>query len=44
MKKSEAVMKKSWDGYLSQQLKKPKVRAAFEAEKKAPRSVAGFRR
>ena len=27
-------MKKSWDAYLDQQLKKPKVRAAFEAEKK----------
>jgi hypothetical protein len=27
-------MKKSWDAYLNEQMKKPKVRAAFEAAKK----------
>jgi len=32
MERSGAVVKKSWDAYLDQQLKKPKVRAAFEEE------------
>jgi HTH-type transcriptional regulator/antitoxin HipB len=33
-RKGENVMKRSWDAYLAQQLKKPKVRKAFEEEKR----------
>lgn len=33
-RKGENVKKSSWDAYLEQQLKKPKVRRAFEEEKR----------
>ncbi len=36
---SEIVVKKPWDAYLDQQMKKSKVRAAFEEEKEATTSL-----